>query len=92
MARCLEVNGSLDRCLRAASFQLMGKYSRAVSKDAATQEFHLAVFNPMQHCYILIAGLEWLSCRSSNVLHFKGFQPDSIFGDGQLQSKVKSSR
>jgi len=34
MARCLELNGSLDRCLRAASFQLMGKYSRTVFKDA----------------------------------------------------------
>jgi hypothetical protein len=34
MARCLELNGSLPRCLRAASFQLMGKYSRTVFKDA----------------------------------------------------------
>jgi hypothetical protein len=25
MARCLELNGSLDRCLRAASFQPMGE-------------------------------------------------------------------
>ncbi len=23
----------------------------------ATQKFHLAVFNPIQHCYILIAGV-----------------------------------
>lgn len=34
MARCLELNGSLPRCLRTASFQLMGKYSRTVFKDA----------------------------------------------------------
>jgi len=36
MARCLELNGSLDRCLRAASFQLKGKYSRTVWQDART--------------------------------------------------------
>jgi hypothetical protein len=42
------------------------------------QKFHPAVFNAMQHCYILIAGLGRLSCISRMSLISKAFQPDSI--------------
>jgi hypothetical protein len=48
MARCLELNGSLARCLRAASFQPMGKkkpYAIARNKLKSTVIFAMDSYN-----------------------------------------------
>jgi hypothetical protein len=37
---------------------------RGLAYPCGAQKFHPAIFNPMQHCYIPIAGLERLSCIS----------------------------
>ena len=40
--------------------------------NCATQKFHPAVFNPMQHCYILIAGFRAAQLYILNGADFKG--------------------
>jgi hypothetical protein len=64
---------------------------RVFGSCCATQEFYPALFNLMQHCYILIAGLgRALGCISLNVADFKGLRTGHDFGEGQGNESYKT--